>query len=161
MISRSASVQSRAAITGFDPPSFDRSRQASFNTEGNPNKRAPNPQSIRSGAGRNHNYPEEIDSTMLNETAEVTVGTAAAEQLERAPAAEKAAAKKEKPKPPKPKPVANTGPLFLLLYSNGKYKELKESELTAEAAGVLKDPTLRLVKGQCMVPEISFKLADE
>jgi hypothetical protein len=48
-----------------------------------------------------------------------------------------------------------------LLFANGKYKELRESELNTEAAGVLKDQTLRLVKGQYLVPQISFKFADE
>jgi len=33
--------------------------------------------------------------------------------------------------------------------------------LNTEAAGVLKDQTLRLIKGQCLVPQISFKVADE
>jgi len=99
---------------------------------------------------------------MLNDTADMTVETSPAKSTSEpsAPAAEKA--KKEKPKPAlKPKPAPTSGPLFLLLYPNGKYKELKESDLPAEAAVVLKDPALRLVKGQPMVPEISFKLAEE
>jgi hypothetical protein len=86
-----------------------------------------------------------------------------------APAFEKTAATKTKPKAVKPKPVSkpiskpanNNGPVYLLLFANGKYKELRESELNTEAAGVLKDQTLRLVKGQCLVPQISFKVADE
>jgi len=86
-----------------------------------------------------------------------------------APAFEKMAAAKAKPKAVKPKPVSkpvskpanNDGPIYLLLFANGKYKELRESELTTEAAGVLKDQTLRLIKGQCLVPQISFKVADE
>jgi len=86
-----------------------------------------------------------------------------------APAFEKTAAAKAKPKAVKPKPVSkpvskpanNNAPVYLLLFANGKYKELRESELSAEAAGVLKDQTLRLVKGQCLVPQISFKVADE
>lgn len=84
------------------------------------------------------------------------------------PASEKAASKQgaaPRPKPAKPKPVAkpasNDGPIYLLLFSNGKYKELRESELSAEAAGVLKDQKLRLVKGQFLIPQISFKVADE
>jgi hypothetical protein len=80
-----------------------------------------------------------------------------------APAPEKAT--KAKPKAAKPKlvskPANNNGPIYLLLFPNGKYKELRESELNSEAAGVLKDQTLRLVKGQCLVPQISFKVADE
>ncbi len=99
-----------------------------------------------------------LDSTAAAETMEIS---APAEGAEIAPFAEKNIAKKEKPKPAEPKPVSNMGPLFLLLYPNGKYKELKESELNTEAAGILKDPEMRLVKGQFLIPEISFKLADE
>jgi hypothetical protein len=80
-------------------------------------------------------------------------------------ASEKTASAKAKPKAAKPKPVSkpanNNGPIYLLLFANGKYKELRESELNTEAAGVLKDQTLRLVKGQYLVPQISFKVADE
>lgn len=80
-------------------------------------------------------------------------------------AVEKAAASKPKPKAAKPRPVtkpaSNDGPIYLLLFANGKYKELRESELNTEAAGVLKDQTLRLVKGQFLIPQISFKVADE
>ena len=86
-----------------------------------------------------------------------------------APAFEKKAAAKAKSKAAKPKPIIkpvskpanNNGPIYLLLFANGKYKELRESELNTEAAGVLKDQTLRLVKGQCLVPQLSFKVADE
>jgi hypothetical protein len=82
---------------------------------------------------------------------------------------EKTASAKVKPKAAKPKPIGkpvskpapNNGPVYLLLFANGKYKELRESELNTEAAGVLKDQTLRLVKGQYLVPQISFKVADE
>ena len=79
-------------------------------------------------------------------------------------AAAKAKSKAAKPKPiikPVSKPANNNGPIYLLLFANGKYKELRESELNTEAAGVLKDQTLRLIKGQYLVPEISFKVADE
>jgi hypothetical protein len=84
-------------------------------------------------------------------------------------ASEKTASAKAKPKAAKPKPSGkpvskpanNNGPVYLLLFANGKYKELRESELNTEAAGVLKDQSLRLVKGQYLVPQISFKVADE
>ena len=82
-----------------------------------------------------------------------------------APASKPEKAAKAKPKPQaKPKPAAppaNNGPLYLLLSANGKYRELQEAELVTEAAGVLKDPTLRLVKASAMTPQISFRLADE
>lgn len=74
----------------------------------------------------------------------------------------KQAAAKAKPKPiAKSKPVTTTGPVYLLLFANGKYKELREAELNSEAASVLKDPSLRLIKGQILVPQISFKADDE
>jgi len=80
-------------------------------------------------------------------------------------ASRKSASPKAKAKAAKPKlaskPANNNGPIYLLLFANGKYKELHESELNTEAASVLKDQTLRLVKGQCLVPQISFKVADE
>jgi hypothetical protein len=69
---------------------------------------------------------------------------------------------KAKSKPAKPKAIsAQAGPIYLLLQENGKYKELRESELQTEAAGIFRDPSLRLVKAQFMIPELSFKLADE
>ncbi|MGH9755627.1 MAG: hypothetical protein ACREA2_22835 [Blastocatellia bacterium] len=89
----------------------------------------------------------------------------AREQETSASASEKTAASKAKPRGAKPKPAikpaSNNGPVYLLLFSNGKYKELRESELNSEAASVLKDQTQRLVKGQFLVPQISFKVADE
>lgn len=87
----------------------------------------------------------------------------ATEAAAEAPTKTSAASAKAKPKPAaKPKPVSQSnGPVFLLLYPNGKYKELRESELTTEAADVLKDQSLRLVKGHHLIPQISFKTADE
>jgi hypothetical protein len=58
--------------------------------------------------------------------------------------------------PPKPKP-ASDGTVYLLLTKNGKYRELRESQLIKEAAVILKDPTLRLFKGQYLVPHITFR----
>lgn len=64
------------------------------------------------------------------------------------------------PKPVKPKLPTN-GTVYLLLSKNGKYKELRESDLMKEAATILKDSSLRLVKGQYLVPQITFKPFDE
>ncbi|HEX4950272.1 MAG TPA: hypothetical protein VFZ34_26645 [Blastocatellia bacterium] len=64
------------------------------------------------------------------------------------------------PKAAKPKPPTN-GPVYLLLSKNGKYKELREADLMKEAAHIFKDPSLRLVKGQYLVPQITFKAPDE
>ena len=68
--------------------------------------------------------------------------------------------KQAKQKLPRPKPVSS-GPVYLLLGPNGKYKELRESELLTQAALLLKDPSLRLVKGHMLVPTISFKAVEE
>lgn len=76
-----------------------------------------------------------------------------AESNETSPKPKKKAAAKPK--------QATTGPVYLLLSANGKYRELRESELLTEAAAILRDPSLRLVKGQFLVPQISFKPADE
>jgi hypothetical protein len=96
---------------------------------------------------------------MLNPTAEESFEAPAQEQAPPSPTT-KNAANKSKLKPVKPKPVTN-GPIYLLLSANGKYKELNEAELQTEAASVLKDPTLRLVKGHYLVPQISFNLTEE
>lgn len=99
------------------------------------------------------------ESNLDTPTNETAAAEAAAESSGK-PAAPKAA--KPKPAPAKPKPAAqNSGPVFLLLYPNGKYKELRESELNTEAADVLKDPSLRLVKGLPLIPQISFKSPEE
>lgn len=74
---------------------------------------------------------------------------------EKAPTAKPKAVKA---KPVRPKPVT-TGPIYVLLSPNGKYKELREADLLTEAATLLKDPTLRLIKGHQLVPTISFKEA--
>ena len=72
----------------------------------------------------------------------------------------KAAERKPAPKPARPK-VPTNGTVYLLLSKNGKYKELRESDLLKEAAIIIKDPSLRLVKGQYLVPQITFKPFDE
>jgi len=103
--------------------------------------------------------PRDIEST----EPELTMAEIPDSAFEKAAAA-KAKTKVAKPKPvnkPASRPAPNNGPIYLLLFANGKYKELRESELNTEAAGVLRDQTLRLVKGQCLVPQISFKVADE
>lgn len=68
--------------------------------------------------------------------------------------------KKAAPKPARPKPAGN-GTIYLLLSKNGKYKELREAELLKQAATLLTNPALRLVKGQLLVPTISFQAAEE
>jgi len=80
------------------------------------------------------------------------------------PSAETDTHKTQAPKPKKraqrPKPSAN-GEVYLLLEKNGKYKELRESELLGEAARMLKDPSLRLIKGKLLVPQISLRPVSE
>jgi hypothetical protein len=68
--------------------------------------------------------------------------------------------KQPKPKPVRQKPISS-GPVYLLLGANGKYKELREAELLTQAATLLKDPSLRLIKGYLLVPTISFKAVEE
>lgn len=76
---------------------------------------------------------------------------------------EKAAATKSRPpaaRISRPKQTAS-GTIYLLLSKNGKYRELRESELLTQAATLLNNPALRLVKGQLLVPTISFQTAEE
>lgn len=104
---------------------------------------------------------------MLDATAEETTDLVMETPDLDAPTAEKANAPKSKPKPAKTKQTTSAGsptsagPLYLLLQENGRYKELRESELPTEAAVIFKDPTLRLVKAQHLIPELSFKLAED
>ncbi len=75
----------------------------------------------------------------------------------------RAATKSAKPKvaaAARPKPASN-GTVYLLLQKNGKYKELREQDLAAQAPLLLKDKALRLVKGQLLVPTISFTTHEE
>ncbi len=100
--------------------------------------------------------------TMTEEILEPAVAAEAPPAAAEAGSAKPAKAKPKAAKPkPAPAPAAPAGPLYLLLAANGKYRELQEAELLTEAAGVLRDPTLRLVKAQTLTPQISFKLADE
>ena len=103
---------------------------------------------------------------MLNPTVEESPEAPELEQEAPASGVSKPAATRSKSKAAQsksesesPKPVTN-GPIYLLLSANGKYKELSEAELQIEAASVLKDPTLRLVKGAYLVPQISFNLTE-
>jgi hypothetical protein len=79
---------------------------------------------------------------------------------EAAPAPGKA--KTAKPKAAKPPAKTNGhGPVYLLLNKNGKYKVLRESDLTQQAASLLNNPALRLVKGHYLIPQISFSTLEE
>jgi len=73
-------------------------------------------------------------------------------------------AKAQTPKPkkraPRAKPATN-GVVYLLLEKNGKYKELREADLIGEASRMLKDPSLRLIKGQLLIPRITLRPAGE
>lgn len=84
----------------------------------------------------------------------------APEPIESATATKAPAPKPKKKAATKPK-HATTGTVYLLLSNNGKYRELRESELMTEAAVIIKDPSLRLVKGQFLVPQITFKPSEE
>lgn len=90
-------------------------------------------------------------------------GDGAAESASEKPAlaqTKNAKTKNANPKAPRAKQPGN-GKVLLLLSKNGRYKELRESDLLTQAATLLKDPSLRLVKGQLLVPTISFQPAEE
>ena len=152
---KQAAVVSKSSIAHLQSGDFSTARgEAEFDNQGEP---IPNNIIINNFGEVKETMTESNLDTPSTETTAVTETAA--------PSAGKAAAPKTaKPKPAaaKPKPAApTTGPVFLLLYPNGKYKELRESELNTEAADVLKDPSLRLVKGLPLIPQISFKSADE
>lgn len=122
------------------------------------NRPAPRLQARPKSNSESKNLKEKIN-TMAKTVDEETTSPAAE-------AAERAAESKEQPIKPRKKAVAKpkqatSGTVYLLLSANGKYRELRESELMSEAAAILKDSSLRLVKGQFLVPQISFKPADE
>ncbi|NOT58645.1 MAG: hypothetical protein HOP19_00295 [Acidobacteria bacterium] len=93
-----------------------------------------------------------------NKTLAATVDAAAAHPIKR-----KVMNNTEDKKPAKPvtRPKATNGALYLLLQKTGKYKELREQDLAAQAPLLLKDKTLRLVKGQLLRPTISFTTNEE
>ena len=75
---------------------------------------------------------------------------------------ERATAPRPKKRAQRSKPAhAPNGVVYLLLEKNGRYKEVREADLLGEAARMLKDRSLRLVKGQLLVPQISLKPAAE
>lgn len=161
LISRSkknrAAVVSKRPIANLESASFSTSFSTARGEAESSNPGESSPINIT------NNFHEEVKETMTEDNLDTPIAEPKAEVAAEA-SSKPAAAKAAKPKPvaPKPKPAAqSSGPVFLLLYPNGKYKELRESELNIEAADVLKDPSLRLVKGTPLVPQISFKSADE
>ncbi len=89
----------------------------------------------------------EAEKTAPENTTENTTGAKTS--------APKPASKAARPKAPQ------NGPVYLLLNKNGKYKELREADLLKEAANIMANPSVRLVKGQFLVPHITFKPQDE
>jgi hypothetical protein len=81
-------------------------------------------------------------------------------QAEKRSSAAQFAKKQRQPGAKRTRPAVS-GTVYLLLSPNGKYRELREDELATEAAHLLKDPSLRLVKGQFLIPQITFRPADE
>ncbi|MEP7343247.1 MAG: hypothetical protein ABI977_36310 [Acidobacteriota bacterium] len=159
--SKKRGKKSQAAIVSKSPSAHLQSRDVSTprGKAASKDRSAPIPHTttnkIKSGEVRVKMTEDNLDTPMAAET------TSNADSA--SGASTKSAAAKAKPKPiVKPKPVSlPNGPVYLLLFANGKYKELRESELNSEAASVLKDPSLRLIKGQTLIPQISFKAADE
>lgn len=153
--SKKKGKKGQAAVVSKSPSAHLQSRSDSTprGKAASKDRSAPIPQNntitINPGEARAKMTEDNLDTPMAAGTASI------------ADSAAKSA--KAKPKPiVKPKPVSlPNGPVYLLLYANGKYKELREAELNSEAASVLKDPSLRLIKGQTLIPQISFKPADE
>ncbi len=151
-----AAVVSKTPIAHLQSGGFSAARgETEFDDQGEPN-----PNNLI-----NINFEEEVQEQMTESNLDTPIAeTETTTESTAGNSSKPTAAKAAKPKPVvKPKPVAqpSNGPVFLLLYPNGKYKELRESELNTEAADMLKDPTLRLVKGLPLIPQISFKTADE
>jgi hypothetical protein len=150
--------KSQAAVVSKSPSAHLQSRDVSIprGKAASKERSAPIPHTtitINPGEARVKMTEDNLDTPMTAGT------TSAADSATEAPTK----SSKAKPKPiVKPKPVSlPNGPVYLLLFANGKYKELRESELNSEAASVLKDPSMRLIKGQALIPQISFKAADE
>jgi hypothetical protein len=70
----------------------------------------------------------------------------------------KPAAARSKKRVRQPAP-ASDGSVYLLLEKTGKYRQISESDLLVEAGRMLKDPSVRLVKGQLLVPQITLRPA--
>ena len=158
--SKKRGKKSRAAIVSKSPSGHLQSRDVSTprGKAASKDRSAPIPHTttnkIKSGEVRAKMTEDNLDTPMAAET------TSIADSATEAPT--KSAAKAKLKPVVKPKPVSlPNGPVYLLLFANGKYKELREAELNSEAASVLKDPSLRLIKGQALIPQISFKAADE
>lgn len=96
---------------------------------------------------------------MTKAVAEEEKSTPQANEATSSPA--KTAERKTAAKPVRPKALPTNGTVYLLLSKNGKYKELREADLLKEAANIFKDSSLRLVKGQYLVPQITFRPFDE
>lgn len=158
MILTSRSKKKRAAIVSKSPSAPLQSAGTSAARKETQSSHQPGPISRKT----KKNNREEVKRKMTEDNLD-TPRAESSEIPESSAEAQTRSATKAKPKSAaKPKPVSQpNGPVYLLLYANGKYKELRESELNTEAAGVLKDPSLRLVKGQALIPQISFKTADE
>lgn len=107
---------------------------------------------VRNKRSTQTNKTKTVPTTEMNETKETKETT-----IEKVASAKP---KKTVPKALRPKPASN-GAVYLLLSKNGKYKELRESELLNQAATLLNNPALRLVKGQLLVPTISFQVPTE
>lgn len=70
--------------------------------------------------------------------------------------------KRSKGRKPKEQQEARSAKRLLVLLKPDKtYELLTEGELQAAGAGCVKDPTLQLVEGTLLVPEISFKNATQ
>lgn len=120
-------------------------------TEAKPQKAKPKPQ-------RRVSNPVNSERKLMTKSPAEEEKTTAQQNEDNTTA--KAADRKAAAKPVRPK-APTDGTVYLLLSKNGKYRELREADLLKEAANIIKDSSLRLVKGQYLVPQITFKPFDE
>ena len=125
--------------------------RANFSNASPASTAAPSTNTAKKEAKNNMPKPNSEDNTSVPEAPVADTATVDSQA---------AKTKAKKPAPARPK-TPSSGIVYLLLSKNGKYKELRESELIAQAANILNDPSLRLVKAQVLVPQISFKTPEE
>ena len=88
------------------------------------------------------------------ENQETPEAPAAPSNKENGSAQPAAARPKKRGRQPAP---ASDGSVYLLLEKTGKYRQISESDLLVEAGRMLKEPSVRLVKGQLLVPQITLR----
>lgn len=118
-----------------------------------PRKPAPEPANFQP---RPKATQETLKKMNRRENQETPEAPAAPSNKENGSAKPAAARPKKRGRQPAP---ASDGSVYLLLEKTGKYRQISESDLLVEAGRMLKDPSVRLVKGQLLVPQITLRPA--